>query len=379
MTIFHGIKVNSPQADALTITTVASGIIGMVCTSSDADVDTFPLNTLVLIDDVRGAIADAGVQGTLSRALSAIAAQCQPTVIVVRVAPGVAGNGVTVDEATDANVIAGLGLLLAAESQLGFRPRILGCPGLDSLDVVTALVPIAQTLRAFIYARAIADTVAEAVTYVEGFGARELMAIWPDLTGWPGQAVATALGLRAYIDETQGFAKSLSNVVFNGALGISEHVSWDLQDSSTDAGLLNAGRVTTIIRKDGFRFWGNHTTVELSSPFTFEVATRTDQILADTIADGCFPYVDQPITPHLVRFLEESINGEFTSLKNDPRGQQIIGASVSFDATKNPAAQLGAGKVQISYSYTPCAPLEDLELEQEITSSFYDDFSSQIA
>lgn len=52
-------------------------------------------------------------------------------------------------------------------------------------------------------------------------------------------------------------AQSLSNVGVNGVTGISADVFWDLQDPATDAGLLNQNDVTTLVRKDGFRFWGS--------------------------------------------------------------------------------------------------------------------------
>lgn len=43
----------------------------------------------------------------------------------------------------------GMKALLAAQTQLDVKPRILGVPGLDSLEVATALASIAQQLRAF--------------------------------------------------------------------------------------------------------------------------------------------------------------------------------------------------------------------------------------
>ena len=57
----------------------------MVCTASDADEQTFPLNTAVLITDILAAIAKAGTKGTLARSLQAILDQTNAVVIVVRV------------------------------------------------------------------------------------------------------------------------------------------------------------------------------------------------------------------------------------------------------------------------------------------------------
>jgi phage tail sheath protein FI len=151
----------------------------------------------------------------------------------------------------------GLKALLAAEVQLGVRPRILGVPGLDNLAVTTELAAIAEKMRAFSYASAWdCENVSEAIAYREGFGSRELMLIWPDFVNWdtatsanaPASAVARALGLRAKIDEQVGWHKTLSNVPVNGVSGLSKDIFWDLQNPATDAGLLNAAEVTTLIR-----------------------------------------------------------------------------------------------------------------------------------
>lgn len=82
---------------------------------------------------------------------------------------------------------------------------------------------------------------------------------WDTVTSTTATAYATAraLGLRAKIDQEQGWHKTLSNVGVNGVTGISASVFWDLQESGTDADLLNESGVTTLIRRDGFRFWGS--------------------------------------------------------------------------------------------------------------------------
>ncbi|WP_187507531.1 phage tail sheath subtilisin-like domain-containing protein, partial [Pantoea agglomerans] len=79
----------------------------------------------------------------------------------------------------------GMKALLAAQTQLDVKPRILGVPGLDSLPVATALASIAQKLRAFAYVSAWeCKTISEARLYRQNFSHRELMAIWPDFLAW---------------------------------------------------------------------------------------------------------------------------------------------------------------------------------------------------
>lgn len=83
------------------------------------------------------------------------------------------------------------------------------------------------------------------------------MTMYYGMNSTTGKAITRALGLRAKIDEQTGWHKTLSNVCVNGVTGISADVFWDLQDPATDAGLLNQNDVTTLICKDGFRFWGS--------------------------------------------------------------------------------------------------------------------------
>jgi phage tail sheath protein FI len=52
----HGVEVIEINDGTRTISTVSTAIIGMVCTASDADAKTFPLNEPVLITSVQTAI-----------------------------------------------------------------------------------------------------------------------------------------------------------------------------------------------------------------------------------------------------------------------------------------------------------------------------------
>lgn len=382
----HGVRVLEINEGTRPIRTVSTAVVGMVCTASDADAVKFPLNKPVLLTDVLTASGSAGELGTLARSLDAIADQASPVTVVVRVEEGA-------DEAaTTSNIIGGvsptgeyLGMkaLLAAEAQLGVKPRILGVPGLDSLPVTTELVSIAEKLRGFAYANAYGcETVSEALAYRAGFGARELMLIWPDFVSWdtvananaPASAIARALGLRAKLDEQVGWHKTLSNVPVNGVSGLSKDIYFDLQNPATDAGLLNADEVTTLIRRDGFRFWGSRT-CSADPLFAFENYTRTAQVLADTMAEGHFWAVDKPMHASLVRDIVEGINAKFRELV---RGGYLIGGECWFDEAANDKDTLKAGKLFLDYDYTPVPPLENLLLRQRITDRYLVDFAAGI-
>jgi phage tail sheath protein FI len=383
----HGVRVLEINEGSRPIRSVSTAVVGIICTASDADAAAFPLNTPVLVTNVVTAMAKAGTLGTLRRTLDAIGKQTKPFTVVVRVEQGATEAETTsnVIGTTDANgKYTGILALLAAQSVLGVKPRILGAPGLDTQAVTAALVAVAQKLRAFVYASAPGCATKEAVAaYREQFSARELMLIWPDFVDWNTvtsaaeniPAVAHALGLRAKIDQETGWHKSLSNVGVNGVTGISRDVFWDLQDPDTDAGYLNEHDVTTLIRSTGYRFWGSRTCSD-EPLFAFENYTRTAQVLADTMAEAHMWAIDKPMHPSLARDIVEGINAKFRELV--AKGY-LIGGKAWIDSNTNTPDVLKAGKLYIDYDYTPVPPLENLSLNQRITDTYLVDFAANAA
>ncbi|WP_186078673.1 phage tail sheath protein [Burkholderia gladioli] len=387
----HGVTVIEDSSGLRPITTISTAILGLVCTADDADATAFPLNTPVLLTNVQDAIGKAGTTGTLAQTLNAVALQARPVTVVVRVP-----TGQDIAETTR-NVVGtvnpdgtktGIKALEAAHGAVQVTPRILAAPGLDTQPVANALAATAQVLRAFAYLAPRNDdgtlvaTLEEAIAYRKQFGQREVMIIWPDFIAWddaaaaavPVPAVAFAVGMRAKIDQLTGWHKTLSNVAVNGVQGVSKPVSWDLQNPATDAGLLNENQVTTLVCRDGYRFWGSRTTSD-DPLFEFENYTRTAQVLADTIAEAQFPVIDGAMVPKLPRDIIESICAKFRSMVT---AGYLIGASAYYDADRNGVADLKDGKLAVKYDYTPVPPLENLTLRQQITDSYLVDFAAQV-
>ncbi|HHN8375681.1 TPA: phage tail sheath protein [Morganella morganii] len=382
----HGVRVIEHNNGTRPIRTVSTAVIGMVCTANDADEKVFPKDKPVLLTDIRNAIGKAGSTGTLAHSLQAILDQTNPLTVVVRVNAGIS------EEVTTANIIGGTSItgqktgmqaLLTAKQHTGVKPRILGVPGHDNQSVTSKLVTVAQTLRGFVYAgvynRKIIQTV---VNYRKNFSQRELMLIHPDFMSWDSvknaeanaYAVARALGLRAKIDEEIGWHKTLSNIGVNGVTGISADISWELQDPATDAGLLNENDITTLIREDGFRFWGSRTCSD-DPLFAFENYTRTAQVLADTMAEAHMWAVDKPMTPTLVKDMIDGINAKMRSLTTQG---YLLGGECWFDPDANSKEELKDGQLAIDYDYTPVPPAENIKLRQRITDRYLMDFASKI-
>ncbi|WP_159977795.1 MULTISPECIES: phage tail sheath subtilisin-like domain-containing protein [unclassified Novosphingobium] len=388
MAFKHGITVTEINEGARTLTAISTSIIGLVATASDADAATFPLDRPVLVTDVETAIGKAGIAGTLATSLRAIADHTRPILVVVRVEEGETDAetaSAVIGTVTAEGVKTGMQALLDAKSLLGVKPKILGTPGLETQAVTTALVVVAQKLRGFAYARAIGATIPDMIEYRENFSARELMLLAPDFLAWDtatsanvtSYAAARAMGLRALIDEQTGPHKSLSNVAVVGVVGVSTPIRWDIEDQSTEAGLLNASEITALVRSDaGFIFWGNRTTAEPDSAFVFEGTVRVAQLLTDTIVQGMQWANDKPLTPSLAKDIIETINGLGRKLK---ASGVLLGFNCWFDEANNDITSLKAGKLRIDYDYTVPPPLEDLGFNQRITDSYFADFSAQLA
>lgn len=374
----HGITANEYTEGVRSISDISTAIIGMVCTAEDADAKVFPLNTPIFATSAYDLLAKAGTKGTLAKSLDAIVDQADAQVVIVRVAES--KNA----EEQKSNVIGtaeggnytGLKALRRAKAVTGFTPKILGVPELDSQDVLTELVGVAQATRAFAYGSAGGNPdITEVGNYRKNFGQRELMLIDNEFMAFDpttkktetAATIARVLGARAKLDKNVGWHKSISNTEINGVSGLKFARSFDLLDKNCDANTLNNKDVTTLIREDGFRVWGNRTCTN-DSMMAFEVATRTAQIIQETIASAFMWALDKPMHPSLMEDIIMAINAKLAQYVN--KGY-ILGARVFIDKTLNTSETVQAGQFTISYEFTWVPPLENMVFNQHVTDTFF--------
>lgn len=383
----HGARVIEVSDGSNSLRTIATAVIGLVATADDADPDYFPLDKPVLVTNIAQALTKAGKAGTLKKALTAISLQVDPVLVIVRVAEGV-GDTPEEKEADQTSKVVGSSVegartgiqaLESAESIVKVRPRILGAPGLDTKPVADALASTGKKLRAMSYAYAWGcKTKTEAMAYRNQFGQRETCMIWPNPIEWDtetskavvGYSIAYAMGMRAQTDATQGWVKTISNVPINGILGLEYDVSWNLQDDANDAAVLNREDITTLIMEQGARFWGNRTCSD-DEDFTFESTVRTSQVLADTIAEAHFPYIDKPMRPYMVKTILDNIEAKGRSLV---ASGDLLGFGAWIDEKINTKQSLKVGKLTIHYNFTDVPPLEDLTFMQVKTDVYFSEF-----
>jgi len=394
-TFLHGVEVLEIDTGPRPIRTVRSSVIGIVGTAPDADAAAFPLNTPVLIAGSRAEAAkldtEGDGEGTLPAALDGILDQAGAVVVVIRVAEG------ATEADTLANVIGGVNsstgqfegvqALLGAESVLGFSPRILCAPGFthqrpedpqgdpgDKLanPVVAELIGIAERLRAVIIADGPNTVDADAIAYAGDFGSARVYMVDPWVRVFRDGSVATepasarVAGLIAKSDQDRGFWWSPSNREINGIIGTARPVDFKLGDANSRANLLNEQNVTTIIRQDGFRLWGNRT-LSSDPKFAFLSVRRTADIINDSLQRAHLWAVDRNITKTYVQDVEESVNAYLRTLI---ALGAILGGRCWADPDLNTAANITQGKVYFNFDFTPPYPAEHITFRSILTNDY---------
>lgn len=381
----HGVEVIELNTGSQNIKTVATSVIGVVCTADDADESTFPLNTPVLITDPLSLLEKAGKKGTLKRTLNAIGGIVKTPTIIVRVADSQEESTLTANivGSQENGQYTGLKALLTAQSTVFVKPKLLAVPKLDNQAVATELVSIAKKLNAFAF---ISDNGAEtkekAVEYARNFNAREAMMIWGDWKSFDTDkaaydtdyATARAVALQAFIDKTQGWHKNISNVVIDGVTGVTKPVSFDINESSTDANFLNEKNITVCLNYEGFRYWGSRT-LSSDTRWAFQQATRTAQIVKETIAAAHLWAMDQPMSVGLVKDILEGINNKFRQWKAEGK---ILDGKAWVDE-KSTGDVLKSGKLLIKYDYHWVPSLESLGFTQIVNDEYVMDLANAIA
>ncbi|WHA51539.1 phage tail sheath subtilisin-like domain-containing protein (plasmid) [Pseudomonas aeruginosa] len=229
------------------IEVLAASTIGLVATGDDADPATFPLNVPVLCNSDK-LIAKAGRSGTLRNALMDIYRQAGAVVVVVRVAsdeeeaPQLANVVGTIDN--ESGSYTGLKALLAAESLVGVRPRLIIAPEFSHLvGVGEAMEAVAKKLNAIPIIdgsqAGYSAVVAEASKYKEALFVNCGVKLLDDDTGAvvTRKASATIAGHIVRVDNEEGYWNSPSSRKIYGILGTDEVIDHAIGSTTSKANL----------------------------------------------------------------------------------------------------------------------------------------------
>jgi phage tail sheath protein FI len=377
----HGTQVLEAASGSQPITSINSSVIGLVGTAPDADAAKFPLNTPVLINGSRleaSFLDPTNIGGgTLAQALDDILDQGGVRVIVVRVdaAADNAEELANVIGGTTAGVYTGLHALLAAESVVGLRPRVLGATGFSHEAAVAAeLGVLAAALGGIGYVDGDNTTDAAAISYQTVIANPRLYLIDPacrvfdtaTASNVDRPASARFMGVRAVTDQELGFWESISNRPINGIIGTSRPIGFVNGDFNSQANTLNENNVSTIINLNGFRTWGNRLT-----DGSFESTRRIKDVINDSVQDSMLWAQDRSIGSTLVEDVVDSVQAFLDTLVV---GGALFGAFCWADPDLNTAENIVAGKVYINFDFTATTPAEHIIFTSIATNQYAIEF-----
>jgi hypothetical protein len=396
-TFLHGVEVVEIDGGPRPIQTVRSSVIGLIGTAPDADVEKFPLNTPVLIAGSRREAAALDTTGdglgTLPDAIDGIFDQAGAVVVVIRVEEGVSPAATLTNVLggvdPDTGAYTGVQAFLAAEGAVGVAPRILIAPGFTSErpedpvtpgqflanPVVAELLGIADRLRAVIIADGPDSNDAAAIAYAGDFGSKRVYVVDPGVKVFKGGEVAgepasaRVAGMIAKSDAERGFWWSPSNREMYGIIGTTRAVDFALGDANARANLLNEQNVSTIIRQDGFRLWGNRTLA--SDPkWAFLSVVRTADMINESLLRAHLWAVDRNITK---TYLEDVVEGVNAYLSHLTQIGAILGGKCWADPDLNTPTNLAAGKVFFDFDFTPPTPAEHVTFRSRLVNDYFEE------
>ncbi|MDD1016836.1 phage tail sheath subtilisin-like domain-containing protein [Pseudomonas rubra] len=281
------------------------------------------------------------------------------------------------------------GLLAFQDSytQFGFFPKIFIAPGFSTLNAVSVeLIAAAIKMGGVTYIDAPIGTTVQQV--IAGRGPSGTLnfntssdrvrlcyphvKVYDQVNGDRLQPLSIrAAGLRAKVDNDNGYWWSSSNKELLGVIGLERPLTARIDDASSEVNLLNENGITTVFNSfgTGLRLWGNRTAAwpTVTHMRNFENVRRTKDIIDESIRYSSLQFVDMPVTDSLIDSIVESVNLFMRKLIGD---QALIGAECWYDPARNPQTEVEQGHLLFNYKLTVPLPFERGTFETEITGEY---------
>ena len=335
---------------------------------------------------------DAVASVTVNEAGAGYSAETPPVVTIVGDGFGARARAVVVNGAVSAIIIENSGqgytgagtttTLTIAGPQSGTQARATVVLGAAANPVAKELEAVATKLRAVVYVDGPNTGTVAAVSHRQDFGTGRIRVFDPHPMVWDTDqnayvthwASALAAGVQASVDLNRGFWWDLSNVALPLVGGISRPVEFNLTEPSTEANYLNENGITTLIRKNGFRFWGLQTS-STDPAWKFASVRRTADMIYESIENSILWALDRPITANTVIEIAESVRSYIRHLI---ASEALLGGDVWFDENLNTREQLQAGKVTLDFDIEPPAPLETLKFRAHRNNAYYEELVTEV-
>jgi len=186
-------------------------------------------------------------------------------------------------------------------------------------------------------------------------------------------ASARVAGMISKSDNERGFWWSPSNREVYGIVGTARPVDFTMGDTNCRANYLNENEVATIIRKDGYRLWGNRT-CSSDPKWAFLSVRRTADMINESLLQAHLWAVDRNITKTYIDEVTESVNAY---LRHLVAVGAILGGKCYADPELNTADQIMDGKVYFDFDFTPPYPAEHITFRSHLVDDYIEEIFSK--
>ena len=327
------------------------------------EIETSPLMFFSSIQEAQNKFAK--YEGTINRVLNGIGQQNVKSPLVL---------GVVAIELQEANEIAEnfyenpeiktkiiekINLFKQSKMFFDVKPNLIIAPFFShDSDVSATMQSVATYLKGHAIIDLNATSESDATTKAESFGSERVLLCDPYVKVWDmlkntesyEPMSARVAGLIAYSDGVSeyGFADSFSNQVLEGISGAKRNIEFEAGEDC-EADRLRTKNITTLIRYDGFRVWGNNTTSIDSIWQDFTRVRVFDRVALATL-EGIFWAIDRKAD--VLKSAKDSIEQMLLGLKG---AKVLVGYEVSWDSELNTPSNITAGKfyLKVSMMNTP--------------------------
>lgn len=365
----HGIEFIEVESGIRPIAVAGNNVIGIVGTAEGEtlDAEKWPLDKPVfLTKDTQ--MTGIGT-GFLKNALSLIFQKGSVPVVVVRVEKGVDDAATALKVAggidVDTGVRTGLMALLDAKSIVQQRPKIL-CAELSRITAVaTAIKTVSDRLRAVAPIDGPSSTDAAAISYAGGFDSGRMYCVDPEVKIAGDVDVPTSVGVAAIL-ATINFWESPSNKVLDGVIGTKRPIEFMMGEEASQANILNAGNVATVINEKGFRLWGNRS-LSADPKWQFLCVRRVADVIQDSLVDAHLWAVDKGLVK---TYFEEVVANVNAFLRGLQTAGAILGGECWYDKEANLPADIMNGIATFDFDFGAVYPGERVRFRAALTDKY---------
>ena len=365
-------------------TTPIGVVASVACEGVEVDlIESYKQEPLRFFSSVEDALEEfKGREGTILRVLDGINDQnvrapiILSLVVITREEAQQSPERFYENEQLKSNVIAGIESFKRAYMLFGYKPNLIVAPYFShDLDVSTQMQSTATRLSAMAIVDLNCESEQEAVEKVKTYGSERVMVCDPYVKVWDTLKNAESFepmsarvaGLIAYTDgeSEYGFSNSHSNRVLNGVSGAKRLVDFEAgQDCEADR--VRGHNITTLIRYDGFRVWGNHTT-SIDSVWEDFTRVRVFDRIAEAALEGLFWAIDRRADE--LKAAKDSVEQMLLALKG---ARVLVDYAVSWDEERNTPANITAGKFYLKVDTMNTPIVKRLEVNFNYTDRYAD-------